>query len=242
MKINKKAFSTIEIFLIFVIILITLGIGWIFYTNIQNSNSLNRAEKDANTKTYKNDKYKVSFSYPSAWNISEKVDIDNRTFIDVSVYDNSNRQKAQFSLFYFPPTGFTGSNLCCFDVVDLAESNIKAQFRDRVYYNYRIAEINKNWRYTKYENYIGKYLAEADLNTYYWRLGSTKFDQYYPTSFTSNVEVEVKDTEKTYKSKAKIEFINKDIEIFNTKDEAETYMQTEDYKEIKKMMLSLKLY
>lgn len=241
MKINKKAFSTIELVLIFVIVLIILVIGWIFYTNIRNSNSLNQTETDANTKIYKNNKYKVSFSYPSAWNIVEKVDIDDRNFLDVSVYDNSNRQKAQFSLFYFPTGGFAFP-LCCFDVVDLAQSNLKAQSGDRVYYNYRIAEINKNWQSIKYEDYIGKYLAGADLDTYYNRLGSTEFYEYRPTSFTSTIDIEAKEGEKTYKSKAKIEFISKDVEIFNSKDEAEAYMQTGDYKEIKKMMLSLKLY
>lgn len=242
---NNKAFSAVEIILVIAVVALIGAVGWIFYNNnnqnksTSNSNSTNTTTPTKNYKEYKNDKYNISFSYPASWKIqNEKVDSGVISYLYLEVTDESNQLKARLKLFLFQG-GWPETNATT-DVLDLEKTSLSGDNGKSVYFVFRVSNVDSDGQPTNSETKSLR--ADAQLVTNYNKLGRTKWDGvYYFNSDDRRKDIPFQDTNNETKYWGGQISFEAFIPNFTNINEAKAYMQTDEYKEIKKMLLSLKL-
>jgi hypothetical protein len=197
--------------------------------NNSNSNSNSNTSTAVTYKTFTDSTYNISFQYPSNWTVGEprfsQSDMPywNR---DIDVSNENGELMARLSLGVSGLGGTCGPDAnTTFTVLDSTDSLITA--------SKQVAAT-----FVVYQNTQGRYLGYYGLQDSYTTVGDYSICLFYDV-FTSNIKF---DDDQDY---GLISFgngvttnTNTSAKQFDTLDAARTYIQSDEYKAIKKMLLS----
>lgn len=237
---QKKRIRLITAIIILSITVIGL-LAYVFWHNFYNANADTKKSDNAsistkqvsNSKpidyeTYETDMYGLSFQYPSNWTVEKEsknnFDPDYNRTIDIK---NNGQVVATL---VFAVTGLGGScdsssSLPTYTVLDTEKSSIASG-----------KPVSVSFMVTPSSQSDGSYKATYGLTDTYTRLGD------YPSlclvyfNFLSNIYDKNQDLNYGISFGNGVTFGNK---TFSSLDDAKAYIASDEYKEIKKMLLSL---
>ncbi|MEI6850927.1 MAG: hypothetical protein WCK26_03095 [Candidatus Saccharibacteria bacterium] len=240
---NKQKSQSGFAHLIIIVVILSLALvgllGFVFYQNIQKNNSSSAgttptSQDDTKStikyKTFTDDVYKASFKYPDTWTLTS-IDVpmaeDQYWNRSLEVKNENGESVAKLIL------GLSGIGGTCmgedgvevkttYSVLDSSLSSIKA-----------VKSVSASFLVSASNNGMAGYSASYGLTDTYTKVGDYQVCMYYNT-FESNL----KDANGySYLVVFGNGFSND--KYFATLDDAKKYIQSDEYKEIKKMLLSL---
>lgn len=209
--------------------------GWVFWNNTQktsNTSSTNSSNSQANStnensyKSYTNDYYKLSFNYPSNWII--RSNSNEKDILSLSILNNNYDNIANLSFSTLGGGGCTegdGTTKLNTEVVDLFDLEIKTEKpNEKIKFALLLNEMEGRTGYRLQYLATSSFSKIGDIQPLSCSVPSWKF--MISTSDGKTASGRIDGPYDKY---------------LENKDQAKAYMLTDQYKEIKKLFLSLKV-